>query len=179
MRTHVIARKTHKWLGLCIGLQVVVWSLSGADQLAGKPGPVEGVGEEEPQRRDNAVHGRRRNAGFLLFDLEAADILGGRGVGRAPQPGREPPDIAQIVALRLRAEPAHGHILDQPLAQRADGRNRYKIVHLSTPRLKEPEWSALFDLLATFLLWRHPRRQHPSREAGSCNGPKAAGPLLV
>lgn len=26
MRTHVIARKTHKWLGLFIGLQVVVWS---------------------------------------------------------------------------------------------------------------------------------------------------------
>ena len=29
MRTHVIARKTHKWLGLFIGLQVVIWSLSG------------------------------------------------------------------------------------------------------------------------------------------------------
>ena len=29
MRTHVIARKTHKWLGLFIGLQVIVWSLSG------------------------------------------------------------------------------------------------------------------------------------------------------
>ena len=29
MRTHVVARKTHKWLGLFIGLQVVVWSLSG------------------------------------------------------------------------------------------------------------------------------------------------------
>ena len=29
MRTHVIARKTHKWLGLVIGLQVVIWSLSG------------------------------------------------------------------------------------------------------------------------------------------------------
>ena len=29
MRLHVIARKTHKWLGLFIGLQVVVWSLSG------------------------------------------------------------------------------------------------------------------------------------------------------
>jgi uncharacterized iron-regulated membrane protein len=29
MRTHVIARKTHKWLGLFVGLQVVVWSLSG------------------------------------------------------------------------------------------------------------------------------------------------------
>lgn len=29
MRTNVIARKTHKWLGLLVGLQVVVWSLSG------------------------------------------------------------------------------------------------------------------------------------------------------
>lgn len=29
MRPHVIARKTHKWLGLLIGLQVVIWSLSG------------------------------------------------------------------------------------------------------------------------------------------------------
>ena len=29
MRTHVIARKTHKWFGLLIGLQVVIWSLSG------------------------------------------------------------------------------------------------------------------------------------------------------
>ena len=29
MRTNVIARKTHKWLGLFIGLQAVIWSLSG------------------------------------------------------------------------------------------------------------------------------------------------------
>ena len=29
MRTHVVARKTHKWLSLFIGLQVVIWSLSG------------------------------------------------------------------------------------------------------------------------------------------------------
>lgn len=29
MRHHVIARKCHKWLGLFIGLQVVIWSLSG------------------------------------------------------------------------------------------------------------------------------------------------------
>ena len=29
MRLNVIARKTHKWLGLLVGLQVVVWSLSG------------------------------------------------------------------------------------------------------------------------------------------------------
>ena len=29
MRTHVVARKTHKWLSLFVGLQVVIWSLSG------------------------------------------------------------------------------------------------------------------------------------------------------
>jgi uncharacterized iron-regulated membrane protein len=29
MRTHVIARKTHKWLGLFVGAQVVIWSLTG------------------------------------------------------------------------------------------------------------------------------------------------------
>lgn len=29
IRFPVLARKMHKWLGLCIGLQVVVWSLSG------------------------------------------------------------------------------------------------------------------------------------------------------
>ena len=29
MRTHVVARKTHKWLGLFVGLQVVIWSLTG------------------------------------------------------------------------------------------------------------------------------------------------------
>ncbi|MES2902770.1 MAG: PepSY domain-containing protein [Pseudomonadota bacterium] len=29
VRIHILARKSHKWLGLLIGLQVVIWSLSG------------------------------------------------------------------------------------------------------------------------------------------------------
>ena len=29
MRLHIAARKTHKWLGLFIGIQIVIWSLSG------------------------------------------------------------------------------------------------------------------------------------------------------
>ena len=29
MRLHIAARKTHKWLGLILGIQVVIWSLSG------------------------------------------------------------------------------------------------------------------------------------------------------
>jgi hypothetical protein len=110
----------------------------GADQLACKIGPVEGVGEEEPQRRHDAVHGRRRYPGFPLLDLEPADILGGRSMRRAPQPGREPSYIALVVTLRLRPETADGHILNQPLAKRADRPNRNNLVHRSTPWLKEP-----------------------------------------
>ncbi|ANC50622.1 hypothetical protein CP97_14933 (plasmid) [Aurantiacibacter atlanticus] len=40
--------------------------------------------------------------------------------------------------------------------------------------LKEPQCSALFDLPATPVTRHHHRRQHPSREAGSCCGPEAA-----
>ena len=42
MRTHVIARKTHKWLGLFIGLQVVVWSLSGVYMTVVHIGTIHG-----------------------------------------------------------------------------------------------------------------------------------------
>jgi hypothetical protein len=57
----------------------------------------------------------------------------------------EPPDIAHIIALRLAAEVPHVHVVDQALAQRAEGRgggNRNKLVHRSTPWLKEPKCSA-------------------------------------
>jgi hypothetical protein len=103
---------------------------------------VERVVEEEPQRCDDAVHRRRRNARPLLFDLEAAKVLGHSRVGRATQPRCEPSDIAQVVALRLVVEVAHGHIVDQPLAQRTDRANRGKLVHRSTPQLKKSKGSA-------------------------------------
>src|SRR3546814_7521146 len=77
-----------------------------------------------------------------LLELELPDILGGRGMGRAPQPGREPPDVAQIVTLRLARKPAHGHVVDQPLAQWADRANLDKLIHRSTPQLKESKSSA-------------------------------------
>src|SRR3546814_8466435 len=72
-------------------------NLPGADQLAREVGAVERMREQEPQRRDDAVHRRRRYARLVLLELELPDILSGRGMGRAPQPGREPPDVAQIV----------------------------------------------------------------------------------
>jgi hypothetical protein len=45
------------------------------DQLAGQVRPVNGVREEEPQRRHDAVHGRRRHAGIALLDLEATHVI--------------------------------------------------------------------------------------------------------
>lgn len=113
-----------------------------ADQLARQIGPVERVCEEEPQRRDDAVHCRRRNPELLLLDLKPADFLGCRGVRRAPQPGREPPHVADIVALRLPRKPAHGHVIYQPLTQRAGSNYSSEIVHRSTPRVKGAEWCA-------------------------------------
>src|SRR3546814_4670003 len=95
-------------------------NLPGADQLAREVGAVERVREEEPQRADDAVHRWCGDARLLLLDLELPDILGARGVGRAPEPGREPSDIAKIITLRLLREAAHGHVVDQALAQRAD-----------------------------------------------------------
>ena len=96
------------------------------------------------------------------------------GVGRATQPRCEPSDIAQVVALRLVAEMAHGHIVDQPLAQRADRANRGKLVHRSTPQVEEVERVCLRPAplnprteLAILIL--HHRQSH-SRAAGSCNG---------
>src|SRR3546814_19912010 len=76
------------------------------------------------------------------LELELPDILGARGVGRATQPGREPSDVAQIVTLRLRGEPAQGHVVHQSLAQRADRANLDKPVHRSTPQLQESTGSA-------------------------------------
>jgi hypothetical protein len=51
------------------------------DQLARQVGPIDSVHEEEPQRRHNAVHARRRHAGIALFDLEPAHIICRRCIG--------------------------------------------------------------------------------------------------
>ncbi len=126
---HLLKRQDHRDLA----------GMRGPDQLAREVGPVERVRKEEPQRRDDAVHRRCGHAGILLLDLELAKILGRRGVRRAPQPRRETSDVADIVALRLVAEPAHGHVVDQPLTQRAGGNNGYQVVHRSTPRVEGVE----------------------------------------
>jgi len=87
-----------------------------ANQLARQIRPVERLREEEPQRRDDGVHCRHRHTLVELLDLEAPHLLGRRRVGRAPQERREPADAADVVALRLAAEPPHLHLVDETLA---------------------------------------------------------------
>jgi hypothetical protein len=53
------------------------------DQLARQIRPIDGLREEEPQRRDDAVHRRRRYAGLALFNLELTHIM-------SPSPGASP-----------------------------------------------------------------------------------------
>jgi len=100
-----------------------------SDQPACEVGPVERVREKEPQRRDDAVHRRHWNAGFALLDLEAAQILRCGRVGRAPQKRGEASDVTDVVALGHGREPAHVHVVDQSLTQRADRGGGKWIVH--------------------------------------------------
>jgi hypothetical protein len=143
------------------------------DQLARKVWPIDRVREEEPQRRYNAVHGRHRDADLALLDLEAAQILRrGRG-GRASHECGEPPNVADVVALRLVRKPAHVHIVDQSLAQRADRGGKSDLVHrkllklrsrdgLPTPKIAQPKRNR-GDFTS-------PSTRAPSREAGSFFG---------
>lgn len=68
--------------------------------------------EQELQRRDRAVDGRRPYALHMLIQLEAADIVRRRGVGGKR---REAFDVANVVLPRAGAEAPHvsGLLFDQ------------------------------------------------------------------
>ena len=83
--------------------------------------PVERHGEKEAQGRNRAVDARRLHAALRLVELEAAQILCRRGIGRVADEGRKCPDIPNVVVARLLAEAAHAHILDHARTQRAGG----------------------------------------------------------
>jgi len=88
---------------------------------AGKIRPVERHAEEEAQGRNRAVDARRLHAALRLVQLEAAQILSRRGVGRAADEGCKRPHVPNVVVARLLAEAAHAHVLDHARTQRADG----------------------------------------------------------
>ena len=64
---------------------------------------------------------RRLHAALSLVDLKAADILGRRRIRRSAEKRGKAPDEADVVALRLFSQAAHGHVFEHAPAQRADG----------------------------------------------------------
>lgn len=89
MRTRVVARKTHKWLALFVGLQVVIWSLSGVymtvvhiDTIHGdhlvREAPVSGIGAgalSDPL----ALAAREKATGLRLSSVEGRPIYVAQG----------------------------------------------------------------------------------------------------
>jgi hypothetical protein len=90
-------------------------------QRTNEIGLFERHGEKEPQRGDGGVD--RSGAGLLLrhMQLIAAKILARRRIRRPTEEGCELPHIANVVPLRVFAEPARRDVVDQALTQRADG----------------------------------------------------------
>src|SRR5208337_241641 len=76
---------------------------------------------KEPQCGDGGVD--RRGADLLLrhVQLKAPKILARRRTRRPAEEGCELPHMANVVPLRVFAEPARGHVVDQALTQPADG----------------------------------------------------------
>ena len=89
--------------------------------MTGHLGPAARRREKEPQRRHCAVHRRWLYALLALADLEGAQILALGHVRRAAEEDCEVPNVADVIALRLLAEAADGHVLDHATAKRADG----------------------------------------------------------
>ena len=80
--------------------------------------------EEELQPGDRRVQRDRRRALVDQMQLEAAQVLGGRGVGRAVKKDSELAHGAHIAGLRLGLELAQVHVLEHALTQRRDARCR-------------------------------------------------------
>lgn len=115
MRTHVIARKTHKWLGLALGLQVVFWSLSGLymtvvhiDTIHGNHlvrGSVDPWISAEALQNPLALVARERATGIRLAWVDKRPIYiiegpyGERAFSASSAAPLEPPDESAIRAL--------------------------------------------------------------------------------
>jgi len=76
--------------------------------------------EQEAQRRYGAVDGCRAGAASMLVQLEVAQILGRRGIGRTAQEDGETPDVPDVVVLRVRSQAPHHHVMLHALTERAD-----------------------------------------------------------
>ena len=92
-----------------------------ARELLREIGAPERDGNEKTQRHGRGVHARWLHAAFDLMHLIAAQIFSRRRLQRTTEELGKVGDVADIVGLRLLAEPAHRHVFDHAAAQWADG----------------------------------------------------------
>jgi len=78
--------------------------------------------EQETQRRHRGIDRGLPDIVLALVHLEAPHVLGGRGIRRTLEEGREGANMADIVVLGPRPHRAHRHVVEHPLAQRGHGR---------------------------------------------------------
>src|SRR5205814_3979002 len=76
---------------------------------------------QKPHPRHDPVAIADAQPALDQVQLEAADVVSCRRVGRAPQKRGEAPAAVDVASLRMAPQLAGGHILDHTLAQRADG----------------------------------------------------------
>ena len=86
----------------------------------GEVGAAECDGEEEAQRRGLGIHLRWLRTLLDLRKLEVADIVTGRGIGRAAEKSGKDLNMPDIVVLRLLAEAPDRHVRDHAAAKIAD-----------------------------------------------------------
>src|SRR6266851_2760861 len=61
------------------------------------------------------------HTGLGQMQLERTQLFRSRAVWGTAEESREPLDGADVLALRIGHEPAHAHVFEHALAQRADG----------------------------------------------------------
>src|SRR5208337_1615012 len=108
--------------------------------------------EQEPQPGHDTVAIADADIGLGQVQLEVADVLKCSRVRRPLEKRSETLAAVNVAALRARTELARVHVLDHPLAQRADsiGSHRQLLseMRLTTPRSSRQEPSlAIHDLL--------------------------------
>src|SRR6516162_11705320 len=91
-----------------------------AGQLMGEVGAAERDGEEKAQRRGLRIHLRWLRTLLDLCELEAADVVAGRGIGGAAEKSGKGLDMPDIVVLCLLAKAADRHVRDHAAAKIAD-----------------------------------------------------------
>src|SRR6266851_3282879 len=104
--------------------------------------------EQEPQPGHDAVAVADAHAGLGQVQLEAADILRRRRIGRAIEKRGKPLAAVNVAPLRARTEFPRVHVFDHAMTQRGDGARAHEKL-LSWMRLTTPRSSRQGALAAT------------------------------